>query len=104
MGFEPNYRRPFIAFVKKQHRPFKARIDDEVLNICNDPSIGEFKAGDLSHIQVHKFRFDGREWLIAYHVNEQTIDMVLVDFYQIGTHENFYPNLKEYLRATGWYK
>ncbi len=104
MQFIPDYRRPFIAFVKKQHRPFKATIADEVAKICGDPAIGEFKTGDLARIQVHKFRFDGREWLIAYHVNNGEVEVVLIDFFQIGTHENFYQDLKDYLQAAGWYK
>ncbi|MBS4095811.1 MAG: type II toxin-antitoxin system RelE/ParE family toxin [Sulfuricella sp.] len=104
MEFKPNYLRPFISFVKKQHRPFKARIEDETSKICRNSEIGEFKTGDLSGIQVHKFRFDNREWLIAYHVKEGIVEVVLIDFFQIGTHENFYQDLKAYLQSKGWYK
>ena len=47
MRFEPCYKRPFATFVKKQHKPFQAVIEDAVDVICADPAIGEAKIGDL---------------------------------------------------------
>lgn len=31
MPYLPNYKKPFSAFVKKQHKPFQAVIEDETL-------------------------------------------------------------------------
>lgn len=92
-----NYKKPFVQFVKKQSRPFQAFIEDEVNLILDNPQIGELKKGDLSDIRVHKFKFNRQEYLIAYSVNE-TIHILMVDFYKIGTHENFYTELKKYLK------
>ncbi|MEN9986154.1 MAG: hypothetical protein RI925_1656 [Pseudomonadota bacterium] len=55
MRFEPCYKRPFATFVKKQHKPFQAVIEDAVEVICADPAIGEAKIGDLAGIFVYKF-------------------------------------------------
>ena len=37
------YKKPFEQFVKKQPRPFQARIEDEVDAICENPHSGELK-------------------------------------------------------------
>ena len=92
-----NYKKPFVQFVKKQSRPFQAFIEDEVELILENPQIGELKKGDLSDIRVHKFKFNRQEYLVAYSVND-TIHILMVDFYKIGTHENFYRELKKYLK------
>jgi mRNA-degrading endonuclease RelE of RelBE toxin-antitoxin system len=92
-----NYKRPFAQFVKKQSRPLQASIEDEVTLICENPEIGESKKGDLSAIRVHKFKFNRQEYLIAYSVND-TIQLLMIDFYKVGTHENFYADLKKYLQ------
>ncbi len=112
--FEPKYKRPFVHFVKKQHKPLQAVIEDEVLAICGDPRMGEAKLGDLAGIRVHKFTFKGQEYLIAYfapEVGPREDEIVpegsthsIIEFYQIGPHEKFYENLKAYLKANGWYR
>lgn len=103
------YKRPFSSFVKKQSKPFRAAIEDEVNHICSNPLTGELKIGDLSNIRIHKFNFNKKQYLIAYSYKEQ--DKVsqensnnAIQFYQIGSHENFYEYLKSYLRSIGWYK
>lgn len=92
------YKKPFTQFVKKQSRPFRAIIEDEVQLICENPEIGESKKGDLSTIRVHKFKFNHQEYLIAYSVNDG-IQILMIDFYKVGTHENFYTELKKYLQS-----
>jgi len=80
-------------------------IEDSVELICDSPDIGERKVGDLDGILVYKFRFNRQEYLIAYQllnsaIDEQRInvDILSIDFYQVGLHENFYNFLKRYLR------
>ena len=117
MEFEPNYRRPFSLFVKKQYKPFQAVIEDEVVAVCTAPDIGEAKTGDLVGISVHKFTYQRQLYLMAYHAPKvkaivdctadeepEGLQFVLIDFYQLGTHENFYNDLRAYLKADGWYK
>lgn len=100
MELVKNYKKPFAQFVKKQHKAFRAVIEDETNTICATPEIGELKIGDLAGIRVHKFRFNKQEYLIAYYVNEENLaEFIAIDFYKIGTHENFYEELKKYLKS-----
>ena len=102
----PNYKRPFLDFVKKAHRVLRLAIEDEVEVVCADPMTGQPKSGDLHGIRVHKFRFNGQEYLMAYRTPTAKqlregihVELLLIDFYQVGTHESFYEILKRYLRA-----
>ncbi len=95
-----NYKRPFVQFVKKQSKAFRAIIEDEVALICENPDIGEAKVGDLAGIQVYKFKFNRQEYLIAYRQSaNETMLILMIDFYKIGSHENFYSELKKYLQS-----
>ena len=87
------YRPAFRRFVKKQLRPFQLVIEDEAERIGRNPEMGEAKKGDLSGFRIHKFKFHGREYLIAYRIRSDTLV-----FYMIDTHENFYRELKRYAR------
>ncbi len=93
-----NFKRPFAKFVKKAHKPLQLAIEDSVELICSNLDIGENKVGDLSGIRVYKFRFNRHEYLIAYRLLDSSVDIFIVDFYQVGLHENFYDTLKRYLR------
>jgi mRNA-degrading endonuclease RelE of RelBE toxin-antitoxin system len=90
------YKPAFKKFVKKQPRPLQLAIEDEVEVVGRDPGIGEGKKGDLAGFRVHKFKFRGQQYLIAYKI--QGKDMV---FYMTDTHENFYRELKRYVKEAG---
>lgn len=94
------YKRPFIQFVKKAHKPLKLAIEDAVDLVCEYPDIGEVKTGDLAGIRVYKFRFNRQQYLVAYRLSaqESPVEFLSIDFYQVGTHENFYDALKRYLK------
>jgi hypothetical protein len=97
------YKRPFLQFVKKAHKPLKLMIEDAVNFVCDNPEIGEEKVGYLAGIRIYKFRFNRRQYLIAYRPaakesKELPLEFLVIDFYQVGTHENFYEALKRYLR------
>ena len=104
---QPNYKPPFKTFVKKQHKPLQLAIEDAVEDVCNDPNIGEQKTGDLQGIWVYKFTFKAQQYLIAYRpptddelrAEGVDIELLVIDFYQAGTHENFYATLKKYLKS-----
>ena len=87
------YKPPFRKFVKKQTRPFQLVIEDEVEKVIINPEIGESKKGDLKGFRVHKFSFKKNQFLIVYRLEGS--DIV---FFMIGPHENFYRELKRYLR------
>jgi len=56
--------------------------------------------GDLQSVFIFKFRFNKQEYLIAYKLSKYDRKMKLtwINFYQIGSHENFYTELKRFLR------
>jgi hypothetical protein len=87
------YKPPFRKFVKKQTRPLQLSIEDEIEKILENPRIGESKRGDLLGFRVHKFSFKKQRLLIAYKVSPN--EML---FYMVGSHENFYRNLKKYVK------
>jgi hypothetical protein len=87
------YKSAFRRFVKKQARPFQLVIEDEAGRILKDPAMGEAKKRDLIGFRVHKFSFHKQEYMIAYKVLKS--DLI---FYMIDTHENFYRELKRYIR------
>ena len=95
-----NFKRPFVQYAKKAHKPLQLAIEDEVEIVCGDPGIGELKVGDLAGMRVHKFRFSRQEYLIAYRAPSEDgpMEFLIIDFYQVGGHENFYTELKQYLR------
>ena len=99
MRIQQNYRKPFAQFVKKQSKPFQAAIEDEILRISENPELGKLKVGDLTGIRVYKFKFNQQEYLIAYSHHTKTVELLLIDFHKIGTHENFYTELKKYLKT-----
>ena len=68
-------------------------IEDEIEKIIETPAIGETKKGDLQGFQIHKFAYIKQKLLIAYRVSK-----IEILFYIVGTHENFYRNLKKYLK------
>lgn len=97
---QANFKRPFAQFVKKSNKPLKLAIEDAVAEVCSNPDIGEAKLGDLADIRVYKFRFNRQDYLIAYRppLDDVAFEFLVIDFYQVGTHENFYERLKRYLR------
>lgn len=85
----------FERYVKKQAKQFKEKLDQEVKRIAKNPTIGEQKKGDLSHVWVHKFKFQGIQILMAYINDEKQIKLVMV-----GPHENYYRDLKNYTKSS----
>lgn len=105
---QANYKRPFVQYLKKAHKPLQLAIEDAVEDVCANPEMGEAKTGDLVGIWVYKMKFNRQEYLIAYRppTDEQyrhglDIELLIVDFYQAGSHENFYADLKRYLKSEG---
>lgn len=90
------YKPLFRKFVKKQTRPFQLAIEDEIEGIMTEPHVGEAKTGDLAGFRVHKFSFRKQKLLIAYRLED-----VGIVFFKAGPHENFYRELKKYLREVG---
>jgi hypothetical protein len=82
----------FKKQVKKLHKNQKADLDAAVSKIVANVGVGDFKKGDLTNIQVYKFKMIKQLTLLAYEVFEEKLQLVLIF---MGSHENFYRNLKK---------
>lgn len=71
-------------------------VDDEIEKIIKDPTVGEQKKGDLSHLWVHKFRLGGQQVLLGYSWVEDRLEIHLLS---LGSHENFYKKAKQRRKA-----
>jgi len=78
---------------KKLHKQQIKDLDKAVKYIFDDPTVGDMKVGDLQGIQVYKFKSNNQQILLAYEVVDLTLFL-----YTVGSHENFYRNLKKYLQ------
>ena len=78
---------------KKLHPNQRKDADGAISDIIENPGIGERKKDDLGWLRVHKFKMVGQLTLIGYSVeNDDTVVLVFVD---IGSHENFYRDIKK---------
>jgi mRNA-degrading endonuclease RelE of RelBE toxin-antitoxin system len=85
--------RSFERKVKKFKKNEKAKLDDEIKKIFQDPSIGIEKKGDLKGVFVHKFKIKAALYLLSYRLVTEGLELIT-----IGSHENYYRNLKSYLK------
>ena len=84
----------FARKVKKLHQNKKSILDDEIRKIISNPKPGEGKKGDLKDIFVHKFKIKDIQYLLSYWVKSDVLELIA-----IGPHENYYRDLKSYLRS-----
>ena len=86
----------FEKYVKKLPRHLQQVILDAVEDVLADTEIGELKKGDLEGFKIHKFMMGRKLTLMAYKIESDSLVL-----YQVGPHENFYRNLKKYLKEIG---
>ena len=85
--------RSFEKKVKKMSKSEKDSLDREIKRIAENQGIGEEKKGDLKGVFVHKFKLKTIQYLLSY--RKVGVDLELV---MIGPHENYYRDLKQYLK------
>ena len=92
MGKREIYLSPaFGRKIKKLKKQQKKGLDNAVLDILKNPSIGEEKVGDLAGVLDHKFKINKQLFLLSYSYDEKEINLLT-----FGSHENFYRDLKKY--------
>jgi mRNA interferase RelE/StbE len=79
----------FARAYKKLHLQQKQDVDKAVEAIILEPLSGEAKRGDLAGIYVYKFKSQNQLVLLAYEFDPKTRHLLL-----LGSHENFYRELK----------
>ncbi len=82
----PSFKRVY----KKLHQEHKAMVNEAILAIVKNPTIGEEKKGDLAGVFVYKFKMYRHEFLLAYEWDP--LNRLLL---ALGIHENFYRDLKK---------
>ncbi|MHB8091761.1 MAG: type II toxin-antitoxin system RelE/ParE family toxin [Syntrophales bacterium] len=85
--------RSFENKVKKFSQKEKTELDIEIKKINNNYLIGTEKKGDLAGILVHKFKIKTNLYLLSYRVTIDGLELIM-----IGSHENYYRDLKSYLK------
>ena len=87
----PKYNR-----IKKKFPPLlREKLNEVEDKIAIDPSLGQEKTGELKGIRVYKFKLFDQENLLAYQVDKDKKEVIFV---ALGGHENFYRDLKQYLK------
>ena len=84
----------FRRKVKHFNKIEKSELDDQIRKIVRDPSIGIEKKGDLKGVFIHKFKIKTALFLLSYRTVADEIELIT-----IGSHENYYRNLKSYLKG-----
>jgi mRNA interferase RelE/StbE len=85
--------RSFEQKVKKLPKQEKTVLDQQIRRIAEDPAVGEEKKGDLKGVFVHKFKLKATQYLLAYRKAGKNLELIM-----IGPHENYYRELKQYLK------
>lgn len=86
--------RSFARKIKKFTKREKSRLDQEIRSIMDNPHIGSEKKGDLRGVYVHKFKIQAVQYLLAYRFIGSVLELII-----IGPHENYYRDLKNYLKS-----
>jgi len=85
----------FARKVKKFSKNQKLLLDKQVKLIVEDPNLGAEKKGDLRGIFVHKFKIKAKQYLLAYRIVGEILELIT-----IGPHENYYRDLKKHMKST----
>ncbi|MBC2711232.1 MAG: type II toxin-antitoxin system RelE/ParE family toxin [Desulfosarcina sp.] len=87
--------RSFERKAKKFSKAQKLQLDKQVKRIVEDSTIGTEKKGDLRGIYVHKFKIKTIQYLLAYRIVSENLELIM-----IGPHQNYYRDLKKYIKTT----
>lgn len=86
--------RSFQRKVKKFTKCEKEKLDEEIRKIIENPMIGSEKKGDLRGVFVSKVKILTVQYLLAYRFFGENLELIM-----IGPHENYYRDLKSYLKT-----
>ena len=87
--------RSFEKKVKKFNEKEKYELDNEIKQILQNLLIGTEKKGDLRGVFVYKLNLQNQLYLLSYRfIKEESLELIM-----IGPHENYYRDLKSYLKS-----
>ncbi|EIJ80577.1 plasmid stabilization system [Bacillus methanolicus PB1] len=89
----------FFKSIKK-NKPLLKKFQEAIEVLRLDPTLGDDKKGDLSGVSSFDIRHNKTSYELAYCVEEQENgDLLLIVL--AGTRENFYDELKKYIKKSG---
>jgi len=92
MNWQVLQTRRFARVYKKlTNATLIADTDMAVATVAENPDSGERKKGDLASLWVCKFRSQGQLYLLGY-TREEEVRLIYLE--ALGSHENFYRDLK----------
>jgi len=83
----------FAKRIKKFKKSHKEQLDHQIRLIIDNSQIGDEKKGDLKGVYVQKFKIDNLQYLLSYRFKKDLLELIM-----IGPHENYYRDLKSYLK------
>jgi mRNA-degrading endonuclease RelE of RelBE toxin-antitoxin system len=83
--------RRFARQYKKLSESTAKDLDNAVSLISQKSTLGEKKKGDLANLRVYKFKSKNQLYLLGYSLDD---GLRLVYLEAVGTHENFYRDIK----------
>lgn len=86
--------RSFEKKVKKFRKQDKRILDNQIQRILDNTAIGQEKKGDLRGVFIHKIKIQNINYLLSYRLIGDTLELIM-----IGPHENYYRDLKTYLKS-----
>ena len=94
---EVRYMSPAVKYIKKiKDKQLKKKFKEAIERIAEDYTIGEAKIGDLAGIYCYDVYYNKTNYEIAYTVEIHDNEIVVV--IMAGTRENFYDELKKYMK------
>ena len=95
---EVRFLPPAAKFLKKiKDKKLRTLYQEVIDKIREDHTVGEAKSGDLSGIYGYDIYYNKTNYELAYRV--EYVDDKIIVVIMAGTRENFYNELKKYMKA-----
>lgn len=95
---EIRFMKPAAKFLKKcKDKRLKEKFHQALLQIAENPLLGEEKRGDLAGIRSYDIFYNKTNYELAYTIIIDNDDIIVV--IMAGTRENFYEELKRYMKS-----
>lgn len=95
---EVRFLPPAAKFLKKlKDKRLKALYREAIDKIREDHTVGEVKSGDLAGLYGYDIYYNKTNYELAYKV--EYVDNKIIVVVMAGTRENFYDELKRYMKG-----
>ena len=94
---EVRFLPPAAKFIKKlKDKKLKTLYREAIDRICENYMVGEQKTGDLAGVYGYDIYYNKTNYELAYTV--EYVDDKIIVVIMAGTRENFYDQLKQYMK------